>query len=45
MQKTESDETAEIVHKHIETEFGHDNSATKRLELTFQVINFGAPVQ
>jgi hypothetical protein len=35
------DETAEIVRKHIETEFGHDNSATKRLELTFQVINFG----
>jgi hypothetical protein len=35
------DETAEIVRKQIETEFGHDNSATKRLELTFQVINFG----
>jgi hypothetical protein len=35
------DETAEIVRKHIETEFGHDNSATKMLELTFQVINFG----
>jgi hypothetical protein len=29
------DETAEIVRKQIETEFGHDNSATKRLELTF----------
>ena len=35
------DETAEIVRKQIETEFGNDNSATKRLELTFQVINFG----
>lgn len=35
------DETAEIARKQIETEFGHDNSATKRLELTFQVINFG----
>jgi hypothetical protein len=35
------DETAEIVRKQVETEFGHDNSATKRLELTFQVINFG----
>jgi hypothetical protein len=35
------DETAEIVRKRIETEFGHDKSATKRLDLTFQVINFG----
>jgi hypothetical protein len=35
------DEMAEIVRKQIEKEFGHDNSATKRLELTFQVINFG----
>jgi hypothetical protein len=35
------DETAEIVRKQIETEFGHDNPATKRLDLTVQVINFG----
>lgn len=37
----DGDETAEIVRKQIETQFGQDNPATKRLELTFQVINFG----
>ncbi len=35
------DRTGEYAHKIIETEFGSDNPATKRVELTFQVINFG----
>jgi hypothetical protein len=35
------DELAEYVRKQIEMEFGHDNPATKNLDMTVQVINFG----
>ena len=35
------DKIAEYVRKQIETEFGSDNPATKRVESTVQVINFG----